>query len=303
MAAAAGVPFVSILGSKNNSCHHHSQPGSVSLSTRAQRFPSLTYSFSLFPNIVLGYRPRGVSIPRISAVVDGQPVEEATLREDDSKEDAGDGLLPDGLEPVIRSCKLYVCNLPRSCDIAELDQLFRPYGTVQLVEVSRDAETGMSKGCGFVVMSSIAEAIAAIEALDGCDLDGREIRVRYSADLFSKKKNIDTLARMAKNTVFESPHRAYVGNLAWSVKPKDLREYFSQFGTVVSVRLLFDRKTGTRRVFAFLSFSSAEELEAAIASSGKEFFGRTLLIFSGCKVCYESREDEFTWQFTWRQIG
>lgn len=67
-----------------------------------------------------------------------------------------------------------------------------------------------------------------------------------------------------KDHIFESPHKIYVGNLAWSVQPQDLRELFAQCGTVVSTRLLTDRKGGRNRVYGFLSFSSAEELEAAL---------------------------------------
>ncbi|XP_068648858.1 28 kDa ribonucleoprotein, chloroplastic-like [Aristolochia californica] len=280
MAAAASTSLASILASKTQLYHHHRLGSfclSASVSTRAQSFLSFTRPISLLP-ILLGSSPRKVCLPRIFVDVEGQTVAE-TLPEDDLKEeDVGDGLSPDILEPVIRPCKLYVCNLPRSCDIAELHEIFKPYGTVRSVEVSRDTETGMSKGCGFIALSSIPEGIAAIEALDGSDLGGREICVRYSADLFSRKKNIDTLTRMSKSTIFESPHKAYVGNLAWSIKSKDLRDHFSQFGTVVSARLVLDRKTGKSRVFAFVSFSSVEELHAAIASSGKEFFGRTLLV-------------------------
>eukprot|EP00262_Sarcandra_glabra_P009313 TRINITY_DN2346_c0_g1_i1.p1 TRINITY_DN2346_c0_g1~~TRINITY_DN2346_c0_g1_i1.p1 ORF type:complete len:319 (-),score=48.12 TRINITY_DN2346_c0_g1_i1:611-1474(-) len=178
----------------------------------------------------------------------------------------------------LRSYELYVCNLPRSCDIAELLELFNPYGTVQSVEVSRDIKTGISRGCGYVTMSSFSEAKAVIAALDGSDLGGREMRIKFSSDMTSKRKNTASNKPRKKNTIFESPHRVYVGNLAWSVKPEDLKEHFSQFGTVVSTRLMFDRKPGRNRVYGFLSFSSAAEQEAAVSSSGTEFHGRTILV-------------------------
>lgn len=44
----------------------------------------------------------------------------------------------------------------------------------------------MSRGYGYVTMSSLDEAKAAIAALDGSDVDGREMRVRFSADINSK---------------------------------------------------------------------------------------------------------------------
>ena len=97
------------------------------------------------------------------------------------------------------------------------------------------------------------------------DLDGREIFVKLASDVISNRKNVNlTHITPTKDHIFESPHKIYVGNLAWSVQPQDLRELFTQCGTVVSTRLLTDRKGGRNRVYGFLSFSSAEELEAAL---------------------------------------
>ncbi|KAF8413403.1 hypothetical protein HHK36_001385 [Tetracentron sinense] len=175
--------------------------------------------------------------------------------------------------------EILVCNLPRSCDISDLLEMFKPYGTVQSVEVLRNAETGISRGCGCVTMSSINEAKAAIAALDGSDVGGREMWVTFSANLNSKTKNFEVLnSAPTRDSIFESPHKVYVGNLSWSVKPEDLREHFSQFGTVVSTRVLHDRKAGRNRIYGFLSFSSAAECEAALSASGMEFHGRTLLV-------------------------
>lgn len=128
-------------------------------------------------------------------------------------------------------------------------------------------------------MSSVPEARSAIRALDGSDLDGREIRVKFSADMVPGRKSTEVLTSAPKlGLIFESPHKAYVGNLAWSVRPEDLRAHFTQFGTVVSARVLYDRKGGKSRVYGFISFSSAEELKAAVAATGTEFRGRELLV-------------------------
>ncbi|CAL9125598.1 unnamed protein product [Musa textilis] len=223
------------------------------------------------------------SFPRAkkALAVDGAEENAAvTTVVDEKLEDGADDGVPEEVKaPVRRPCELYVCNLPRSCDISKLLDLFKPYGTVHSVEVSRDAETGLSRGCGYVTMSSIQEAKAAMVALDGSDLGGRELRVKFSADLSSRRKNMEALnTTPKKNMVFESPHKLYVGNLAWSVRPEDLREYFSQFGNIVSARVLYDRKGGRNRVYGFLSFTSSDELRAALETSGTEFNGRTLVV-------------------------
>ena len=73
--------------------------------------------------------------------------------------------------------KLYVGGLPYSVSESDLNQLFSPHGTVESANVITDRDTGRSKGFGFVEMSAQSEAEAAMEALNGTDLEGRNITV------------------------------------------------------------------------------------------------------------------------------
>jgi cold-inducible RNA-binding protein len=73
--------------------------------------------------------------------------------------------------------KLYVGNLTYGVTDSTLAQLFEPHGTVQSAQVIMDRDTGRSKGFGFVEMGSEAEAQAAIQALNGKEVDGRALTV------------------------------------------------------------------------------------------------------------------------------
>jgi RNA recognition motif-containing protein len=73
--------------------------------------------------------------------------------------------------------KLYVGNLPYSVSDSDLQQMFEAHGTVTSAQVIMDRDTGRSKGFGFVEMSSDAEAQAAIEAMNGKDINGRPLTV------------------------------------------------------------------------------------------------------------------------------
>ena len=73
--------------------------------------------------------------------------------------------------------KLYVGNLPFSATNSSLNELFSVAGTVTSATVIMDRDTDRSKGFGFVEMSSSEEAKDAISALNGKDVDGREIKV------------------------------------------------------------------------------------------------------------------------------
>jgi RNA recognition motif-containing protein len=73
--------------------------------------------------------------------------------------------------------KLYVGNLTFDTTDSALEQMFGAYGTVQSAQVIMDRDTGRSKGFGFVEMGSDQEAQAAIAALNGKLVDGRNLTV------------------------------------------------------------------------------------------------------------------------------
>lgn len=73
--------------------------------------------------------------------------------------------------------KLYVGNLGYSVGEQELEQLFSQYGSVQSAKIIMDRDSGQSKGFAFVEMSTDAEAKAAIDGLNGTELQGRAMTV------------------------------------------------------------------------------------------------------------------------------
>ena len=76
--------------------------------------------------------------------------------------------------------KLYVGNLPYSFSDNDMERTFSAYGSVNSAKVIMDRDSGRSKGFGFVEMSTAAEANAAVEALHGQDLGGRDMVVNVA---------------------------------------------------------------------------------------------------------------------------
>lgn len=70
----------------------------------------------------------------------------------------------------------------------------------------------------------------------------------------------------------------YVGNLPYRSGEEEVRELFSQFGEVNSVKLITDRETGRPRGFGFVEMEDSDALKAIDALDGKEFEGRTLRV-------------------------
>lgn len=72
---------------------------------------------------------------------------------------------------------IYVGNLSYQVTEEDVNTVFSEYGTVTRVQLPTDRETGRMRGFGFVEMSSEAEEQAAIDALDGAEWMGRDLKV------------------------------------------------------------------------------------------------------------------------------
>jgi RNA recognition motif-containing protein len=72
---------------------------------------------------------------------------------------------------------LYVGNLPFSVSEQDLEEMFSQIGVVESTNIVTDRDTGRSRGFAFVEMDSREAADAAIAALNGREIDGRELTV------------------------------------------------------------------------------------------------------------------------------
>lgn len=72
---------------------------------------------------------------------------------------------------------IYVGNLNFRLKESQLEEVFSEYGTVDSVRIITDKFSGRSKGFGFVSMENDSEAQKAIDALNGAELESRELVV------------------------------------------------------------------------------------------------------------------------------
>ena len=73
---------------------------------------------------------------------------------------------------------IYVGNISWGLEDQDLEEVFAEHGTVTSAKIIKDRATGRSRGFGFVEMSDGGEA--AIEALNGTEVDGRELVLNES---------------------------------------------------------------------------------------------------------------------------
>jgi RNA recognition motif-containing protein len=74
-------------------------------------------------------------------------------------------------------------------------------------------------------------------------------------------------------------NKLFVGNLSFDTTENDLQDAFAAHGTVTETNLMMDRATGRPRGFGFITMSSAEEAQKAIAAlNGSQLGGRALTV-------------------------
>uniref|UniRef100_A0A0E0LNP9 RRM domain-containing protein n=1 Tax=Oryza punctata TaxID=4537 RepID=A0A0E0LNP9_ORYPU len=174
--------------------------------------------------------------------------------------------------------KVFVGNLPFSVDSSQLAGLFEQAGSVEMVEVVYDRQTGRSRGFGFVTMSTAEEAGAAVEQFNGYTFQGRPLRVNSGPppprDDFAPRS-----PRGGGGNNFDSSNKLYVGNLAWGVDNSTLENLFREQGNVLDAKVIYDRESGRSRGFGFVTYGSAEEVNNAISNlDGVDLDGRQIRV-------------------------
>ena len=84
---------------------------------------------------------------------------------------------------------IYIGNLSYEVTEEDLSSVFAEYGSVKRVQVPTDRETGRMRGFAFVEMSSEDEETAAIEALDGAEWMGRDLKVNKAKPRENRNSN------------------------------------------------------------------------------------------------------------------
>ncbi|MDO7253592.1 RNA-binding protein [Helicobacter sp. 13S00482-2] len=70
----------------------------------------------------------------------------------------------------------------------------------------------------------------------------------------------------------------YVGNLAYNATNEDVKELFSKYGNVVSVKLISDRETDRAKGFGFVEMEDDQALKAISSLNETDFMGRTIRV-------------------------
>jgi RNA recognition motif-containing protein len=73
--------------------------------------------------------------------------------------------------------------------------------------------------------------------------------------------------------------KLFVGNVSWGTTDDSLKAFFEQVGTVVEAKIIIDRRTGRSKGFGFVTMSSPEEANKAVAElNGQDLDGRQIKV-------------------------
>jgi len=78
-------------------------------------------------------------------------------------------------------------------------------------------------------------------------------------------------------------NKIYVGSLSSCTTETEIREAFSEFGSIDDIKIIIDRYTGESKGFAFITFSSNSSAVKALNMDGKELKERTIRVSAARK--------------------
>ncbi|XP_045119932.1 heterogeneous nuclear ribonucleoprotein 27C-like isoform X8 [Portunus trituberculatus] len=149
--------------------------------------------------------------------------------------------------------KMFVGGLSWETTQESLQRYFGQYGEVIDCVVMKNNETGRSRGFGFVTFADPNKVDAVLKS-GPHELDGRTID--------PKACNPRSMQKQKRNGNWP---KVFLGGLPSNLTETDLRNFFSRFGGVMEVVIMFDQEKKKSRGFGFLSFETEEAVDRAVA--------------------------------------
>nr|CAH7744669.1 unnamed protein product [Callosobruchus chinensis] len=149
--------------------------------------------------------------------------------------------------------KLFVGGLSWETTQDNLQRYFSRYGEVIDCVVMKNAESGRSRGFGFVTFADPANVSVVLQN-GPHTLDGRTID--------PKPCNPRTLQKPKKGGGYP---KVFLGGLPSNVTETDLRSFFTRFGKVMEVVIMYDQEKKKSRGFGFLSFEDEDAVDRCVA--------------------------------------
>ncbi|XP_040475828.1 probable RNA-binding protein 19 isoform X3 [Ursus maritimus] len=197
----------------------------------------------------------------------------AKVEEEEEEEDEEEESLP--------GCTLFIKNLNFNTTEETLKGVFSKVGTVRSCSISKKknkAGAMLSMGFGFVEYRKPEQAQKALKQLQGHVVDGHKLEVRISE---RATKPALTSARKKQVPRKQTTSKILVRNIPFQADSREIRELFSTFGELKTVRLPKKMTgTGTHRGFGFVDFLTKQDAKRAFQAlcHSTHLYGRRLVL-------------------------
>ncbi|CAL8282064.1 nucleolysin TIA-1 isoform X1 [Gadus morhua] len=154
---------------------------------------------------------------------------------------------------------LYVGNLCRDVTEALIVEVFGQIGPCKSCKMIADM-AGNDPYC-FVEFYEHKHAIAALTAMNGRKIMGKEVKVNWATTPSNQKKDTS------------NHFHVFVGDLSPEITTDDIRAAFAPFGRISDARVVKDMNTGNSKGYGFVSFFNKWDAENAIQQMGGQWLG------------------------------
>jgi nucleolin len=176
------------------------------------------------------------------------------------------------------SANVFVGKLSWNVDNDWLKSEFDQFGEISSARVMFDRTTQKSRGFGYVEFANVEDATKAVEAMNGKEIDGREINVNFASARPAPTEGArQDRAKQFNDKPSDPSKTLFVGNLSFQADENTIYETFGEYGSVQSVRLITDRETGAPKGFGYVEFEDVDQAKAALeALAGQDVAGRSI---------------------------
>uniref|UniRef100_A0A665TKZ2 TIA1 cytotoxic granule-associated RNA binding protein-like 1 n=1 Tax=Echeneis naucrates TaxID=173247 RepID=A0A665TKZ2_ECHNA len=159
---------------------------------------------------------------------------------------------------------LYVGNLSRDVTEILILQLFTQIGPCKSCKMITE-HTSNDPYC-FVEFFEHRDAAAALAAMNGRKILGKEVKVNWATTPSSQKKD-------TSSEIVNDHFHVFVGDLSPEITTEDVKAAFAPFGKISDARVVKDMATGKSKGYGFVSFYNKLDAENAIINMGGQWLG------------------------------
>lgn len=178
------------------------------------------------------------------------------------------------LEPMkpalgaITSGKVFVGGLSQATNQDSLLAAMQPYGEISEVMVMFDKVTEKSRGFGFVTFVEPSSVSSLIQT-PNLEVDGKLVEIKPAQEKSSNAPGQGNGGRTQPGSL-----KIFVGGLAGATTDQTLQAYFSTFGQLAEVSIMYDKETGKSRGFGFVEYHHFDAVSSVLAQNNHHVDGK-----------------------------